>query len=38
MGRRGMYIGFWWESQKRRDHYEDLDVGERIILEWILGK
>jgi hypothetical protein len=21
-----------WESQKERDHYEDLDVGGRIIL------
>jgi hypothetical protein len=36
MGRRGMHIGFWWESQKERDHREDLDVGGRIILEWIL--
>jgi hypothetical protein len=26
MGRRGMHIGFWWESQKEREHYEDLDV------------
>jgi hypothetical protein len=21
---RGMHIGFWWESQKESDHYEDL--------------
>jgi hypothetical protein len=33
-----MHIGFWWESQKERDHYEDLDVGGRIILEWILER
>jgi hypothetical protein len=22
-----VHIGFCWESQKERDHYENLDVG-----------
>jgi hypothetical protein len=33
MGRRGMYKGYWWESQKDRDHWEDQDVGGWIILK-----
>jgi hypothetical protein len=33
MGRRGMHIGYWWENQKERDHYEDQDVGGWIILK-----
>jgi hypothetical protein len=37
MGRR-MDMRFWWESRKERDHYEDLDVGGRIILRWMLDK
>jgi hypothetical protein len=27
MRRRGMHIGYWWESQKKRDRWEDQDVG-----------
>jgi hypothetical protein len=26
-------MGFWWESQKERDPYEDLDVDGRAILK-----
>jgi hypothetical protein len=33
MGKRGMHIGFWWESEKERDNYEDIDVAGRIILK-----
>jgi hypothetical protein len=35
MGRRGMYIGYWRESQKERDHEEDLDVCGWTILKWM---
>jgi hypothetical protein len=30
-----MHIGYWWESQKERDHWEDQDVGVWTILKWI---
>jgi hypothetical protein len=36
MGRRGMHVGYWWDSQKERDHWEDQDVGGWTILIWIL--
>jgi hypothetical protein len=38
MGRRGMSIGYWWESQRERDHYEDQDIGGLIISGWILER
>jgi hypothetical protein len=38
LGRRGMNIGYWWESQKEIDHWEDQDVGGWTILKWILEK
>jgi hypothetical protein len=36
VGRRGMHVGYWWDSQKERDHWEDQDVGVWAILKWIL--
>jgi hypothetical protein len=38
MGRRGIHVGFSWESQKERDLQEDLRVGGKIILRWILER
>jgi hypothetical protein len=38
MGRRGMLIDYWWESQRERDHWEDQDVGKWIILRLILER
>jgi hypothetical protein len=31
-------LGYWWESQKERDHQEDQDIGGWIILKWILDR
>jgi hypothetical protein len=33
----GMYTGFW-RSQKKRDRFEDIDIGGKIILKWILER
>jgi hypothetical protein len=30
-----MHIGYWWESQKERDHWEDRDVGDQMDLREI---
>jgi hypothetical protein len=37
-GRRGMHIGYRWEIQKERDHWEDQDIGGWTILKWILER
>jgi hypothetical protein len=37
-GRKRMRIGYWWESQKERDHWEDEGVGGWTILKWILER
>jgi hypothetical protein len=28
-----MHIGYWWEIQKERDHWEDQDVGGWTIMD-----
>jgi len=33
-----VFKGFWLESTKGRDHWEDLGIGRKIILRWILGR
>jgi hypothetical protein len=33
IGRRGIHIGYWWEIQKGRDHWEDQDVDGWTILK-----
>jgi hypothetical protein len=38
MGRRGMHIVYWWESQKERDHWEDKDEGGWTMLKCILER
>jgi hypothetical protein len=36
--RRRMYIGYWWESQMIRGHWEDQGLCGWRILKWILER
>jgi hypothetical protein len=38
VGRRDMHTGFWWGNLKGWHHFENQDMGERIILKRIFGK
>jgi hypothetical protein len=38
MGRRGIHIGFWWESQNEKGHSENVDEGWVRVLKWIFEK
>jgi hypothetical protein len=38
MRRRVINTGYWLAIQEERNHYEDQDVGEWIILKWILER
>jgi hypothetical protein len=33
-----MHVGYWWESQRERDHWEAQDVGGWTIIKWILER
>jgi hypothetical protein len=33
-----MHIGYWWESEKETDHYEDQSEDGWITLRWILER
>jgi hypothetical protein len=37
-GEERLFTGFWLGGLKARDHWEDLGMGERIILRWMLGR
>jgi hypothetical protein len=35
-GQRGMHVDYWWESQKKRERWDNLNISGRILLKWIL--
>jgi hypothetical protein len=37
-GRGEMFTGFWLGGPEGRGHWEDIGIGESIILSWTLGR
>jgi hypothetical protein len=33
-----VHTGFWWGDLRKRNHMEDISVGEIIILKWTIKK
>jgi hypothetical protein len=33
-----MHAGFWWGNLKEEHHFEDPNIGGRIMLKWIFKK
>jgi hypothetical protein len=33
-----MHVGYWWENEKERDHWENQLLGGWAILKWILER
>jgi hypothetical protein len=33
-----VHAGFWWGILRERDHLEDPDIDEKIMLRWIFRK
>jgi hypothetical protein len=33
-----VHTGFWWETLRERDHFENPGIDGRIILRWIFRK
>jgi hypothetical protein len=31
-----MHVGYWWENQKEKDHWDDRDLGGWTIAKWNL--
>jgi hypothetical protein len=38
MKEKALHTRFWWESRKKRDHYEELDVHGKRVLKLMLNK